>query len=83
MFKQTYSLTLTRDTAGKPTGVSNVATENVLMGAVKSIAATFSNDDVVVGAGRTLADAIKIAAPAYGTNRVLTGSWHFNPLNAG
>lgn len=83
MFGKTYSLTLTRDAAGKPTGVSNVAEENVLMGAVKAVASTFTKDDVVVGAGRTLADAVKIAAPAYGVNRALTGAWHFNPLSAG
>jgi len=80
MFGKTFSATLTFDaTSGLPTGVKDVVEENILNGAIKTVTGVISDDQVVVGLGRS----IGVAAIAYGSAafaaKQKTGAFGLNP----
>lgn len=79
MFGDTFSLKLTRNEAGVPTGVTGVTKENPLAGAVKHVVSHASNDDVVVGAGRTLGTAAVAYASAQVAAKMKDGEFALNP----
>lgn len=79
MFGDTFSLKLTRNEAGVPTGVTGVTKENPVTGAVKHVMSHASNDDVVVGTGRLLGAGIVAYGSAQVAAKQKDGEFALNP----
>jgi hypothetical protein len=81
MFGKTHSVVLTL-VDEVPTAIASVKEETLVGGVLASITSDLSSDTVVIGMGRTIGTALKIAVPMYLTNFKLTGRFHVNPLSA-
>lgn len=83
MFGSTQKVKLTLDADGKATGIASSETQGAVAGAISHVLSHLSEDEVVIGTGRTVGAGLMIAAPMYFVNYKLTGQFNLNPLSAG
>jgi len=83
MFGPTQKIKLTLDADGKATAVASSVTESIFAGAISHVVAHLSEDDVVIGAGRSAGAAALVYGAASFTNYKLTGKFNLNPLAVG
>jgi len=79
MFGSTQKVKLTLDADGMATAVASSTTEGIFAGAISHLLTHLTEDEVVIGAGRSVgAVGIVYAASAF-TNYRLTGKFNINP----
>jgi len=74
IFGPSYSATVTVDSNGKPTGLSDVVASSLFAGAIGGLI-SITNDTVYTGAAKTAGIIVPILVAVAGTSKITTGSF--------